>query len=297
MTISRRSFGLAAGLLAATGALGPLSAGQAAATARPRAGSAEAPPAKATPVARWRLDAATGSPTVTPDEWPGHLDARLGGGATINPSGGPLLVPGTLALDGIDGHAEAPVAVDTTGSFSLALWASPIATPTRDMTVLALTGKRGSALTLRWKHRAATGTASSVGHWEAEIRDSARPDAARSIATHTPAVPLFEQWNHLAVVYDADAAALKLYVNGAPENQQCAPGDEFCFPSVSIVPSVRPFGKLNALQFGRSRSGQEWTDHFAGELDDAWLYRGALSESQIIQLADYNTMFDQNNAP
>ncbi|GAA4852011.1 hypothetical protein GCM10023235_31370 [Kitasatospora terrestris] len=250
-------------------------------------------------MAQWRLDTASGSPAVTPDDWQDHLDARLGGGATIDPAGGLLPVPGSLVLDGVAAHAEAPVAVDVTGSFSLALWASPVAEPSRDMTVLALTGRRGSALTLRWKHEGAPGTPSPIDRWEVEIRDSDRPDATRSVAPHTPAFPYGPElrWDHLAVVYDADAGELRLYVNGAPENQQCAPGDESCVPHVSTVPSVRPFPKVDALQFGRSLTDREWTDHFAGELDAVWLYRGALTESQVAQLADPNMVYEHPYAP
>ncbi|MEU8927600.1 LamG-like jellyroll fold domain-containing protein [Kitasatospora sp. NPDC048545] len=103
---------------------------------------------------------------------------------------------------------------------------------------------------------------------------------------------VLENWNHLAVSYDAFSGRLTLYVNGQPENQRCADGVTGCTTSVSRTTAPRPFEATSGLQFGRTRTAGAWGEPFSGELDDVWLYQGVLSPAQIVKLADYNVPLD-----
>ncbi|MDH6124805.1 LamG domain-containing protein [Kitasatospora sp. GP82] len=229
-------------------------------------------------VGRWKLNTATAK--VTPDESPFAAGATLGGTATINAVGG--VFGGALNLDGVSGYAEAKqVPLRTGESFTLAGWVLPAATPTRDMTVLSLAGANGnSAVVVRWN--------AAKGRWQVELADSDSGTAARSSVTSTPA----RGWTHLAVVYDAFASRVTLYVNGRVENFVCAEGDSTCTSRVATASTVRPFESYTAtphtysgLQFGRRVAAGAWGDFFSGELDDIWAYQGVLNGTQIAILA------------
>ncbi|MFE6057072.1 LamG-like jellyroll fold domain-containing protein, partial [Kitasatospora sp. NPDC056446] len=180
---------------------------------------------------RWKLSAATGTPAVTPDEGPAKAGAQLGAGASIKADGGLLPAPGTLKLDGATGYAATTSTPMHTGqSFTLAGWANTAGVPTRDMTVLSVSGSNNSAVTLRWHALGNDANGKPTGQWQAEVRDSDANGAVRTLTTHTPASSVLENWTHLAVSYDAFADRLVLYVNGQPENQGCADGSTGCVP-------------------------------------------------------------------
>ncbi|MGK4579092.1 LamG domain-containing protein [Kitasatospora sp. HPMI-4] len=227
---------------------------------------------------RWKLNTATAK--TTPDESPFAAGATLGGGATINATGG--IFGGALNLDGTTGYAEARNTPLRTGeSFTIAGWVQPAATPTRDMTVLSLAGANGnSAVVVRWN--------TAKGRWQVELADSDSGTSTRSSVTSTPA----RGWTHLAVVYDAFASRATLYVNGRVENFVCAEGDSTCTNRVATGFAVRPFESYavtphtySGLQFGRRAAAGTWGEFFSGELDDVWAYQGVLTGSQIAILA------------
>nr|WP_223241744.1 LamG domain-containing protein [Streptomyces sp. CBMA123] len=242
---------------------------------------------------RWRLDAATGTPAVTPDEGPAKVGAELGGEAKINPAGGNLLPSGTLQLDGTTGYAAAAKSPLHTGqSFTLAGWAMTAGTPTRDMTVLSVAGTRNSAVTVRWHPLGPDTNGQQIGEWQAEVRADDPDGAVRTRTAHTAVNGTAADWTHLAVSYDAFVDRLVLYVNGQPENQGCPDNSAGCIPHVSSTGAPQPYEASGGLQFGRNRAGGAWGEYFSGELDDVWLYQGVLSPAQIVKLADYNAVPD-----
>ncbi|MDH6123947.1 LamG domain-containing protein [Kitasatospora sp. GP82] len=230
---------------------------------------------------RWKLNTATSK--VSPDESPFAAGATLGGTATINAAGG--VFGGALNLDGISGYAEArDVPLRTSESFTLAGWVLPAATPTRDMTVLSLAGANGnSAVVVRWN--------AVANRWQVELSDADSTKPTRTSAFHTQPSPS-SGWTHLAIVYDAFAYRVSLYVNGVLENNVCADGAASCTDRVSTATAVRPFESFAAkphaysgLQFGRRTSGAAWGEFFSGQLDDVWAHQGVLSGAQITSLA------------
>ncbi|WP_156178976.1 LamG domain-containing protein [Saccharothrix sp. ST-888] len=227
---------------------------------------------------RWKLNTATAK--TTPDESPFAAGATLGGTATIDTAGG--IFGGALSLDGTTGYAEARNTPLRTGeSFTLAGWVLPAATPTRDMTVFSLAGANGnSAVVVRWN--------AAAGRWQVELADSDSSTPTRTSVTGTPA----RSWTHLAVVYDAFASRVTLYVNGRVENFVCADGDSTCTSRVATASAVRPFESYAAaphtysgLQIGRRVTAGAWGEFFSGEIDDVWAYQGVLGGTQIALLA------------
>ncbi|MFF2149050.1 LamG domain-containing protein [Kitasatospora sp. NPDC058190] len=250
-------------------------------------------------VGRWRLDTATGSPLVSPDESSAASGAQLGDGAKIDPAGGLLLTPGALQLDGVKGYAQsAATPLHTDQSFTLAAWADTAGVPTRDMTVLSQAGANGNAVTVRWHYlKDDPATGAHLGEWQAEVNTGDGAATGRTVVAHSPATSVLENWTHLAVTYDALVGQLSLYVNGQPENQLCTSGDS-CVSRTSWGPARRPFDAGPGLQFGRARAGAgSWGEYFSGELDDVWAYQGILSAAQIAKLADYNADIPTKTGP
>ncbi|MER7752608.1 LamG-like jellyroll fold domain-containing protein [Kitasatospora sp. NPDC097643] len=239
---------------------------------------------------RWKLNNASGTPLATPDEGPLKAAAQLGTGASIDTAGGIYPTPGALQLNGTTGYAATATAPLHTGqSFTLAGWADTAGVPTRDMTVLSLTGANTSAVTLRWHYIGLDANQQPSGQWQAEVRNSDTSGAVRTTTAHTPVVSVLDNWTHLAVSYDAFSDQLSLYANGQLENQACADGTPGCTPMVSWTTAPQPFEATSGLQFGRTKAAGAWGEYFSGELDDVWLYQGVLSPAQIVKLADYNT--------
>ncbi|QKW18576.1 LamG domain-containing protein [Kitasatospora sp. NA04385] len=273
----------AVAVLAAVAAGGLSLPGQAAATEGPI-------PA----VARWKLATATGTPQVSPGEGSSGAGLRLGGGAEIDGTEHLIPAPGIMRLDGVDGYAEATgLPLHTDRSFTLAGWANPVGNPTKDMTVFSFAGADDSAVTVRWHYLRTDPVAGPIGEWQAELRDADGTGSVTTRVNHSDWYSVMEHWTHLAVSYDADASRFTLYVDGNLERQVCEPGDPDCREYVSTSDTAAPaYDATGGLQIGRARSGGAWTEYFEGELDDIWVFQGALSDWRIAQLADYNVELD-----
>ncbi|MEV4617078.1 LamG domain-containing protein, partial [Kitasatospora sp. NPDC049258] len=227
---------------------------------------------------RWKLNTASGSPLVSPGEGPAHLDALLNGAAEINAAGGLYENMGTLSLNGTTAYAAtSAAAVHTNQSFTLAGWANTAGSPTRDMTVLSQGGATGDAVTLRWHYLKDDPTSGEhLGEWQAVVAGTDAAGAARTVVVHSPAAGM-DNWAQLAVVYDALASRLSLYVNGELENQVCTTGAADCTSRTSWAQAIRPFDATGGLQFGRSKASGSFGEYFSGELDDVWAFQGVLS--------------------
>ncbi|RPE28032.1 LamG-like jellyroll fold domain-containing protein [Kitasatospora cineracea] len=230
---------------------------------------------------RWKFNtAASGS---TPDEGPAHVNATLGGKASIHAGGGPFST-GALTLNGsADYAATTTPPLPSDQSFTIAGWASTAGIPTRNMTVFSLPGANNSAVTLRWHY-----LGQSIGEWQAEVRTEDGAGATATAVTHSPEA----SWTHLAVSYDAFTGQLVLYVNGTTEKRTCEVGEADCVPHISFAGAPQPYRATSGLQFGRNRSGGAWGEYFSGELDDVWLYRGVLNYLQVNALASPTAELD-----
>ncbi|MFB7911642.1 LamG-like jellyroll fold domain-containing protein [Kitasatospora sp. NPDC056076] len=263
------------------------------------AATASADTTQPQPVDRWKFAQASGTPLGSPDEGSAHAAAVLGAGASVDPGEALLPAAGFLRLDGTAaGYAEAPAApLHADRSFTVTAWAN-VTDPTRDMTVFSQGTGTTSAVALRWHYLGVNPYGGGpLGEWQATVADSDSPTAARTTVAHTSNISVLENWAHLALVYDADASRLTLYVDGQRENQTCEPDSSFCTPHISSAASVRPFDAGPGLEFGRERADGAWGGYFAGSLDDVWVHQGVLSEARIGQLADYNVELDTPTGP
>ncbi|HEY8987048.1 MAG TPA: LamG-like jellyroll fold domain-containing protein, partial [Streptomyces sp.] len=238
---------------------------------------------------RWNFGEASGVAvdTVTVDG--GAQNAALAGGAvrddrgrrgtlTRDVSGAVLETPVTdkgLSLDGTAGYAAttAPV-VDTRASYTVSAWARLNGLPAGNKTVLAQEGAYYSGFYLSYQ--------SAVGTWT--IRTSPSDDANGNISQQTvvakqPAVA--GAWTHLAMVYDASAKEIRLYVNGKLQG------------SDPVAPSWAASGPL---QIGRALWRDTYTDYFPGSVDEVATWQSALTDEQIADEALLKTSEDFNGA-
>ena len=79
--------------------------------------------------------------------------------------------------------------------------------------------------------------------------------------------PIDEEWNHIALTFDAAAGMLKLFVNGNEVG--------------SVASTSTPFTTVN---LGRREASQEWS--YKGLVDNVVVYDRALSAQEIGQLAE-----------
>ncbi|WP_435854765.1 LamG-like jellyroll fold domain-containing protein [Streptomyces triculaminicus] len=246
---------------------------------------------------RWKLDTATGTPPVSPDDLtddkaPRH-DLTLTGGATI---GTGHVDNGGLSLDGSDDAASTKgMPVDTSGSFTMTAWAQRVADrPGRAMTVMSAEGAFRDAFTVRYVPgaKAPDGTdAEGPGRWQVTLPDK---DADKGVTLTTVGNRAFQDagaWNHLALVYDGFAHELRLYVNGVLEEFSCradsgaTPVGTACADRSSRTGNAVSSGAGKSLQLGRSVVGGTATEHWSGQIDDVWAFQGALTGKQVQRLA------------
>lgn len=225
-----------------------------------------------TAVGRWRLDV-PGS--VRP---PGVVDRgpslALGGGAAITST--PLAIgSGALDLGSSGGYAATsePV-VDTSGSFTATMWVAAPARPQTPATVLALQGAYGSAITVRYVPDATD--PADMGSWRLDV--PAADQAGVVVTTVENPAALIEDWDHLAVVYDAFKNKITLYVNGSAEPS--ADGTQ-----VPYQAQIAPFTPTASMQLGRVKtpgsSPASYSQYWPGLIDDVWMFRGAATECQV----------------
>ncbi|WP_168220820.1 LamG domain-containing protein [Streptomyces sp. RFCAC02] len=232
---------------------------------------------------RWRLDGATGSPLVTPEAAGVGPDASLSGDATFTTG----IIGGNqaLSLDGVGDYASTATApFDSSESWSVTAWVTAPGRPQRNATVLSLAGERESAFTLRYAPDPADPEFS--GRWQLEVADEDTSAVAHQVAEHGN-YQLNTSWNHLAVVYDAFADRMSLYVDGELSQVVCADDAAAdCTDIVSWRSSVLPFEADGGLQIGRTRAGGTWGEYWSGAIDDVWAFQGVLNQAQVSALAN-----------
>ncbi|MEG3628645.1 LamG domain-containing protein [Streptomyces poriticola] len=225
------------------------------------------------PVGKWHFDEESGvavdSATVD-----GRDDATLFGGAARDDRGrrgvithdadGTLLgTPVTdqgLALNGTTDYAATSTAVvDTRASYTVSAWAVLEPGVARNQTVLGQDGDVYSGFYLTYREADKTWTLSTspkdatdgnIG----EQKVTATQPAARGV------------WTHLAAVYDAEDQQIRLYVNGRLQGSD----------TVSAV-----WAAEGPMQIGRVWWRGNYTDYFAGSIDEVTAWQQALSDDQI----------------
>ncbi|MFB7246013.1 LamG domain-containing protein [Streptomyces populi] len=232
----------------------------------------------------WSLETATDG--VSP-EGAGGSPLRLGAGATVfrgsdgscipdlDPDCPPMALVGEghLHLDGESGYAatDGP-AVDTGDSFTVgAVVRLADSEPDHPMTVLSQAGEHTDAFKVRYVPSSQT--------WQLVMPERDEAGAPEKVVSEAEFADGGEGLGHrLAVVYDDAADTIKLYVDG-----EAGVATTAGFPN--------GWHSTGALQVGRAKAGDGWTEYLRGDVDEVQAYQGVLSETQIAQLgwgADIN---------
>lgn len=204
--------------------------------------------------ARWRLDGLTDG-RATDDVGNGALTPT--GGVTFSAERG-----GAATLTGTDARlTSAATPVDSSRSFTVAAWVKLDATGRTRQAVSADGGKQ-SPFQLRYD--------ATINRWQfiTSQFDSSAPTAIASTSTSTAATGT---WTHLAGVYDASSATMRLYVNGAPEDTDTG---------------AHPFASSGGLTVGAGRWNGTVTDFWQGQIDDVQLYQKALTAAEVTAARD-----------
>jgi hypothetical protein len=251
--------------------------------------------------ARWKLNDATDglSPGESKDDGTAP-PLKLRNGAAIVAGVGfkyPFISPAGLQLDGLGAYAEADPAdpetdsalLSTNESFTLSGWVQNLQRPQTTATVFSLPGTQTNAFALRYVPDATEPAA--LGVWQLEMNNADLPatDASDPQRLTSNSAYSEDDWDHIAVVYDATNRTMSLYVNGSMTDGP--DGD-------SAEGGVRPFKAAGGLQVGRDAFGGNGagSDFWPAALDDVWLYRGVLSPAQIALLGQAFEL-DTDNGP
>ncbi|WNI29665.1 LamG domain-containing protein [Streptomyces sp. ITFR-6] len=224
----------------------------------------------------WDVDTAPSG--IAPEAY-GGTGLTLGGGASIyapapgcDPEADPECVEsapeepmwgdGHLLLNGTDAYAtRAAGLLSKQDSFALTARARlSSVSPTKDQTVLALSGVRGSAVTV--------GYSAADSRWVLTITDA---DSAAPVTTTVKATGFLPstgaKGDHLALVYSAVFGDVVLYVNGVESAR--APWDNtWDFTTTS-------------MQVGRKLTGATSGSFLSGAVDEVRLFQGALDASLV----------------
>ncbi|WP_217127817.1 LamG domain-containing protein [Streptomyces sp. AC558_RSS880] len=223
----------------------------------------------------WQLDeAASGSSAETG----GGQALTLAGNASVYRPADPLfdiaalVGDGNLVLDG-DGDYASTATAPVTGNSSFTVTARAQLTsldPEKSQTVLSLPGANANRVQVRYQ--------AATQQWELAV---ARTDvAAPEVVTFTDDQALPDtggSGQHLAVVYDAFANSIRLYVDG--QLVAGAHGEDATLWSAT-----------GGLQVGRSLRGE--SEYFAGAIDEVRVYSGAADQVAVQQMAALTALPD-----
>ncbi|MFD9003774.1 LamG domain-containing protein [Streptomyces sp. NPDC059582] len=225
--------------------------------------------------AYWQLDTATGN---TSTETGGGQVLTLAGNASVYRPADPLfdvaalVGDGNLVLDG-DGDYASTATAPVTGNTSFTVTARAQLTsldPEKSQTVLSLPGTNANRVQVRYQ--------AATGQWELAV---AKTDvAAPEVVTFTDDQELPDtggSGQHLAVVYDAFANSIRLYVEG-----QLVAG---AYGTDNTLWSA-----TGGLQVGRSLRGA--SEYFAGAIDEVRVYGGAADPVAVQQMAALTALPD-----
>ncbi|MFI9561597.1 LamG domain-containing protein [Nonomuraea endophytica] len=213
--------------------------------------------------ARWKLNKSA----PTRDDSVFGRNLTFGGNATVSDGG--YTNPQALVLDGAGDYAttSGPV-VRASESFTVAGWVQPT---TKDgavnATVFSQAGTAASGFTVRYN--------APLKRWQVEVPSADSPTATLQAVEHPNYLTAStDNWDHLAVVYNAPEKKLSLYVRGELAE------------TVSVRGNTVAFNAIGGLQLGRRlKSAGVYDEYFAGVIDDVWAFQGVAAADTIAQLA------------
>ncbi|WP_158645614.1 LamG-like jellyroll fold domain-containing protein [Stackebrandtia albiflava] len=151
--------------------------------------------------------------------------------------------------------------IDTSASFSFALWAKPMEAADRTMTLVSQGGQHVDGFQLRYS--------GVTGGWELAMpAEDATGAVEKVVAAHGPVA--VGKWVHLAGVFDAVHGELRLYVDGA---------------LAGTVTGVEGFSAMAGLRLGAGSENGTAVGHFAGSLDELRVWYSTLGAERIAELA------------
>jgi concanavalin A-like lectin/glucanase superfamily protein len=209
----------------------------------------------------WPVDSATGGSSANVEA--GGMPLTLNGDASIYQPADPVFDPpalvgdGDLVLDG-DGDWASTSAPPVTGGSSFTIAARAELTsldPVKSQTVLSLPGTSTDRVDVRYQ--------ASTGQWELAVAQTDTVGGAVTVVTDDQELPVAGGvGQHLAVVYDAFANDIRLYVNGQLASTAHATDDTL-------------WAATGGLQVGRSAQNGG-SEYFAGAIDEVRVYAGAV---------------------
>ncbi|WP_307666587.1 LamG domain-containing protein [Streptomyces sp. V2I9] len=223
----------------------------------------------------WQLDAANGTTTA---ETGGGQALTLAGDASIYRPADPLfdtaalVGDGNLVLDGTGDYASTATApVSGGGSFTLSARAQLTSLdPQKAQTVFSIPGRNTNRVNVRYQPAV---DADTPAMWTLAVAQTDTAGPVVKIFNDNQALPSPEgAGQHLAVVYDAFANEIRLYVEG--QLASSARGVENTLWTTT-----------SGLQVGRSIFSNE-TEYFAGAIDEVRAYDGATDPIAVRQMAE-----------
>jgi hypothetical protein len=168
-----------------------------------------------------------------------------------------------LRFNGTTDHATAASAVHTGQAFTVSAWVRPTSL-TKNISVVSQAGSQSNGFNLYYS------TAYKRWIFGRHISDTADSDLVRAMAaSERPAT--VNKWVHLAGTYDPVARRFTLFVDGEEQGS-------------ATVTDV--WNATKGLNIGRAQYGADWSDPFAGDIDDVRLVPGLLSGTEIFRLAN-----------
>lgn len=225
-------------------------------------------------LADWNIDQLVGGTTEDASGHNNTLQLSAGSffGATDDPAHGNVI---DFSAER-PGYATSPVALDESGSFTVAGWANLDAsvlentTGAHSPTVFAHPGAQRNAFRLWYRQE----VGESVGDWNFGAYETDVLSGPAATITSEQVNPP-GNWIHVVGVYDSVNRSIKLYLAGERE------GSEDGVLVEGIFQSEQP---LMVGQARRHDTGAMGNQLF-GQLDDMRVYSGVLSDAEISQLA------------
>ncbi|GHE54149.1 LamG-like jellyroll fold domain-containing protein [Streptomyces capitiformicae] len=168
-----------------------------------------------------------------------------------------------LRFNGTTDHATAASAVHTGQAFTVSAWVRPTSLA-KNISVVSQAGSQGNGFNLYYS------TAYKRWVFGRHVSDKAGSDLVRAMATsERPAT--VNKWVHVAGTYDPVARKFRLFVDGEEQGS-------------ATVTDV--WNASKGLNLGRAQYDGDWSDPFAGDIDDVRLVPGLLSGTEIFRLAN-----------
>ncbi|PKV77094.1 concanavalin A-like lectin/glucanase superfamily protein [Streptomyces sp. TLI_146] len=215
------------------------------------------------PRAGWAMNDTPGSMRLASGP-AANFPATLTGGTlgAAGHTGTAAALTGETAPDGTPKNylSTQSAVLETDQSFTVSAWVN-----TADPSV-----QFQSAVSQSSVHQAAVTLGLSSGKWTVKAPTADNATDYGWYTASSDVAPVANQWTHLAGVYNAVAKTLTVYVNGKPSTP---------------AQGVSLWSARGAMDFGRLRWRDTYTDPWKGSLDDVRVYDRALGLAEMTDLA------------